>query len=184
MPASLPRPLRQAALLLVALASGCASSQEQFAPVCPRLSLLRDAGDLTRFAGPEGGGGGAHDARDLVLTARISAVPAHCANAPNSKVKATLNVAADIRRGPAAKSGSFTLPYFIALTEGDRVLTERDFVLTATFPPNVDQTRATGEEIDILLPVSKTKTAAAYHIYVGFRLTPSELAYNRKMAGE
>jgi hypothetical protein len=54
MPASLPRPLRQAALLLVALASGCASSQEQFAPVCPRLSLLRDAGDLTRFAGPEG----------------------------------------------------------------------------------------------------------------------------------
>ena len=42
--------------------------------------------------------------------------------------------------------------------------------------------RASGDPIDLVLPVTPKKSAAAYQIYVGFRLTPEQLAYNRHRA--
>jgi hypothetical protein len=171
-----PRPAIAAAALLLA---GCQAPGTQFAPACPQLSLLQDAGDLTRFAGPPGA---PRDARSLAYAARITAVPAHCANAGPGEVRATLHVVAQLRRGPAASGSTVRVPYFVALTEGEQVLGEQDFALAVTFQNNVDRASANGEDIQVTLPVSKTKTAAAYHIYVGFRLTPDELAYNRQAA--
>ncbi len=180
MPSALLRPWRPAvaaAVLSVTLA-GCGSSTK-LAPVCPQLSLLEDAADLTRFSGPVGT---PRDARSLMLAAGISAVPAKCGLAGKSAVEAVLHVEAQMRRGPAASGDTAQVPYFVAITEGDHVLTEQDFVLGATFRPNVDQVAARGQDITLTFPISKTKTAAAYHIYIGFRLTAEELAYNRETA--
>jgi hypothetical protein len=178
MPAPLPRLAPTGALLLAALLAGCGSGNEnKFAPVCPRLSLLQDAADITRFAGP----GPAHDARTLVLTGSITAVPAKCQNGEEKNtVQATLHVIASLHRGPAAQGDAAQLPYFIALTENGHVLSEQDFTLSGQFRPNVDTVRAEGDDIGLAVQVSKTKSAAAYHIYVGFRLTAEELAYNRQ----
>ena len=170
---------RGACVAAVLLLAGCSSNENTFTPVCPELSLLSDAADLVRFTGPPGA---TPDARRLALTARISAVPAKCGNIGPTKVQAKLNVAAQVRRGPAAVGDSAQIPYFVAITEGDKVLVERDFVLTAKFRSNADQVAVNGEEIDLTLPVNKTRTAVAYHIYVGFRLTETELAYNRAQA--
>ncbi len=177
-PLRLSRRIALAAGLL--LPAGC-SQPSPFAPVCPKLSLLRDAADLTRFAGPQGA---PHDARSLALSARISAVPAKCGNGPNDQVLARLNVVVQARRGPALNGDAAQIRYFVGITDGDRVATERDFLLAVKFRPNVDQVTVTGQDIDLKLPVNKAKTAAAYHVYVGFRLTPEELEDNRKAAAE
>jgi hypothetical protein len=189
MPASLSLPSRRApalgrrreaglgALLLAALAGGC-GDESKFAPVCPQLSLLRDAADLTRFAGT----GGARDASSLVVAASITAVPAKCQSGEPGKVLATLNVEARMQRGPAAQGDVARVPYFVALTEDSRVLSEQDFALVGQFPPNTDRIVMKSDDIEMQLPVTKTKSAAAYHIYVGFRLTPEELAFNRGQA--
>lgn len=164
---------RACAVLLAGLAAGCSSSDDKFAPPCPQLSLLPDAGDLTRFVP------GGRDVTDVVLQARISGVPAKCEADSPGKVRATVSVNADVVRGAAAKDATVQASYFVAVTEGPRVLQEQDFPLVATFPSNVTQIGVKSDDIELLLPVSKTKTAAAYHIYVGFRLSPAELAYNR-----
>ena len=183
-----PRPPRvsrpaaaAAALLLPLLVAGCDPNETAFAPACPKLSLLRDAADVTRFAGPPGA---PHDAGTLALAAHITAIPAKCEPGGKDKVRARLQVAADVRRGPAAPGDTANVRFFVALTEQDRILNEKDDVLTAKFRPNVDQVRVTSNELILDLPVSKGKTAAAYHLYVGFRLTPDELAYNRAQAPE
>lgn len=165
-----------ATLLLAALAGGCSSGPDpsKFAPACPQLALLRDAADLTRFASAT------PDPATLVLSARIAAVPAHCMAAGPNKVKATLHVVADVLRGPAAKGDSLRIPYFVALMDGETVLNEQDFALTANFHANADRARVSDLDIDLTMPVTKARSAAAYQIYVGFRLTPAELAYNRK----
>jgi hypothetical protein len=162
-----------AALLLVAGVSGCGPKDDQFPPVCPSLSLLGDGGDLTRFAN------GGHDVTDMVLQARIVGVPAKCQATSPTQVTATLTVQTEVTRGPAAHDARLQATYFIALTEGPKVLKEQDFPLVLNFPPNVDHMNVGSDEIELLLPVGKNKTAAAYHIYVGFRLTPEQLAYNR-----
>jgi hypothetical protein len=176
-----PRLPAHPALLVVGLAGlfagGCTSHENDFAPACPSLELLRDASEISRFAGP-----GAHDASQLVLTARIVAVPANCENGEPGHVKATLHVQANVLRGPAARSDSAALPYFVAVMEGPRVLQEQDFTLPVTFRSNADRADATGTDLELTLPVSKTKSAAAYRLFVGFRLSAEELAYNRQHA--
>lgn len=161
--------------LVAALASSC-GAYEEFPPACPNLSLLKEGADLTRFRP------GGSDLTDMVTDARITAVPAKCStDAKNpGKVRATLQVTMDIARGPAATGRAVTLTYFVAVTEGERVLDEQDYPLQAGFPSNIDRVSVTGNEIDLLLPVTPKKSAAAYTVYVGLRLTPEELAFNRK----
>jgi hypothetical protein len=162
-----------AALAGALLASGCGASDDKFPPPCPTLSLLTDGDHITRFAGA------GQDVTDMVLRARIVAVPAKCEAASTGKVRATMHIEASVTRGPAAKDASLQTDFFLALTKDGAVLKEQDFPLTTQFPSNVNQRDVKSDDIELLLPVSKAATAAAYKIYVGFRLTPEQLTYNR-----
>jgi len=154
--------------------AACAGPKDnEFPPICPGLKLVPDAADLTRFDGK------GVDVTNLVDRSRITEVPAQCVDDKKGTVHATLHVVADIERGPASPATPAPVGYFVALMENDKVLNEQDFALAATFASNVDHTTVKGDDIELLLPVSKTKSAAAYHIFVGFRLSPAELAYNR-----
>ncbi len=152
---------------------GC-SSDVRFPPACPSLAILPDAADLTRY------GPGGQDITDLIVDARITAIPAKCRTEEPGKVGATLRIAMAAQRGPAATDRKIMLPYFVAVTEGDRVLDKQDYALTAEFAVNANQTLPTSSDINLILPVTKAKSAAAYSIFVGFLLTPEELSTNRK----
>jgi hypothetical protein len=161
-----------AVTLAAAALAGC-TQPDKFAPACPQLTLLGDAADLTRFR-PSG-----QDITDMVLDARITAVPAACSSIDRKTVKATLNVTMEFNRGPAASGPDAALRYFVAVTEDSRILDEQDYGLSTTFPTNVDRVTVTGQDITLDLPVTPDRSAAAYKVYVGFRLTPEQLAYNR-----
>jgi hypothetical protein len=47
------------------------------------------------------------------------------------------------------------------------------------FPSNLDRVAVTSPEIELILPVTQTKSAAAYARIAGFQLSPEELATNR-----
>ncbi len=180
MPAMLPlphvRPLL-VALALAALLGGCSSNDDQFAPACPGLALLPDAADVTRFDGH------GMDVTNLVVRGGMTAVPAVCTKGDKAgTVTATLHVDADFTRGPAAAAGLPPVAYFVALMQGRTILREQDFAFTPTFGANVDFASVHGEDIELVVPVNKTKSAASYRIFVGFRLSPEELAYNRTHA--
>ena len=172
---ALPRAAIPAAVMTAVLLAACSPS-DQFAPACPELKLLKNGADLARFN--ERG----QDVTDLVLSARISAVPATCKAGSRGKVDATMKVVMVVNRGPALPGRSVQVPYFITVMDGDRVLQQKDYVMPVGFPPNVDQGQATSEDILMEFPVTPEKSAAAYTIYVSFRLTPQELQYNRRNA--
>ena len=172
----LPKPWHFLVALSLAL-DGCANTGDNFAPPCPSLTLLTDAGDLTRFAGA------GRDITDLALAARMTAIGAKCARESNSAVKATINVVADVARGPALAGRVIDIPYFIAITEAGRIVDKRNFTAHVEFPANVSRVPFLGPEIDLYLAVSPDKNASAYKIFVGFSLTEDEVAYNRRAAG-
>ncbi len=169
----MPARLAVSCLALAAISLAGCESADQFPPICPSLSLLKDAADMQRFAG------GGRDISELVVQARLTAVPATCTRADPTHVRARLQVAMDLTRGPAAQGGRLEVPYFVGVTEAGQVLDEQDYRMVANFPANIDQQRVSGDPIDLLLPITRTKTAAAYSIFVGFRLSPEELANNR-----
>jgi hypothetical protein len=158
------------------LLSAC-SQPGQYAPPCPVLRLLGDAADISSFDAR------GQDLTDLVVAGRITGVPASCQSGGRGKTAATMHVQMQVTRGPALRTGTAQLPYFVTIVDGGAVLEQRDYVLGVEFPANVDTFTVDGPEINMVFPVTPEKSAAAYTIYVGFRLTPQQLQYNRRGGG-
>jgi len=95
-------------------------------------------------------------------------------------VIATLQVQADLARGPASRSRAAEVPYFVAVMNGDAVLDRREFVLAGNFQANVDTLHATGGELELRFPGAGDRGASQYKIIVSLQLTEDELAYNRR----
>ncbi len=187
-----PAPVRPAAaapaaaLALLAMAAalaGCGGSGSEARPnlpaTCPRVALLADAADLSRYRP-----GGGQDLSALELDARISGFQARCDYARRGRaLEMTLSVGLQAERGPAAQARSADLPWFAAVTdaaEDGPILNKREFTTRVTFPPNVGRVRVQSEELSITLPLSETRRLGDYAVLVGFQLSPEELALNRR----
>ena len=158
--------------------NGCDQPGDQFPPPCPAASILGDAADLTRYRGA------GQDVTDMVLSGRITGLSGSCKRAGNGAVVlTTVNVGLDLTRGPAAPGRAANAAYFVALTHGDTILAKQVYRLHATFPPNTDRVRLTGDEVQVQVPNKGKEGAGAYRVIVGFELTPQELATNRRRSG-
>jgi hypothetical protein len=163
--------------LTLPVLTGCGGDDARFAPPCPRPAILRDANDLFRYRGA------GRDITDNVLEGRITSINGSCKRDGPNAVAATINVGIELTRGAAATSRVADIAYFVAVSEGDRVLDKQVFQLRAQFPENTDRVRLAGDSVDLRLPVTDKKTAAAYQVTVGFQLTPAELQVNRTRIG-
>jgi hypothetical protein len=174
-PARLPPRAAAVAGLLLAGLAGCSPDINSFAPVCPESGILADAADLTRYAG------NGRDVTDLVLDGRITGLAGTCKRGDRRNLLDTsLIVQIEATRGPAAATRTADFTWFVSVTKGDQILDKQDYRQSVTFPENVDRVRVTSDEIPLIFPVPPGTSGAAYHIYVGFQLTPDELALNRQ----
>jgi len=178
MPTTLPSLLIRAAALaaLLPLVSACAPERDQFPPACPRVAFVKSTADLAVFRP----GSNARDLTALILGGRMQAMQGKCkAGDKKGTVEATVTVGAELIRGPAMTTSQVNVPVYVAVTDGDRILDKRVYTLSATFPSNVDRVAVSTPEVFMVLPVTPTKSAAAYSVLAGFQLTPDELATNR-----
>ena len=167
-----------AGLALLSLA-GCGASSgddEKFAPPCPATGILKDAGDLARYRST------GRDITDLVLQGRIIGGDGTCRRESQTVVLTTISVGLELARGPAARGQTAEIAYFVAVSEGERVLDKQVFRINAEFPSNTDRIRIRGEDIELRLPVSAQKSAASYKVTLGFQLTAAELDAARRTA--
>jgi hypothetical protein len=82
-------------------------------------------------------------------------------------------------RGPADRTRKAPFSYFVAIADNDdNVLARQNFDTTIAFPGT--QTRnGVEEDIDQLIPIKTGQQGSDFHIYIGFNLTPEEIAYNQ-----
>lgn len=162
-------------LVLLALVGCSAPKPTEFAPSCPRMVLLADAADITRYRP-----GGGQDLTDLVLDGHILPPRGSCEREDRDHVRTNLITDLILARGPAAQGRRLQITYFVAVRDGDRLLDKGVYSLNVEFPENQDQVRVAGPEVSLLVAVSKEKAAAAYDVLLGFQLSPEELALNRR----
>jgi len=173
------RVLRRGLLALLAIVpAACGPERDTFAPACPVPGLMKPLDVLTRSRG------GSPDIRDLAVQARIADVPGRCEPGENkSLVNVTAQIVVEATRGPGMAGDTAQLPVFLAVLRGDAVLDKKSIDLTVAFPRNVDSVRVASQEVNMVLPVSPTQSAATYSIVAGFQLTPEEIAAARRAAG-
>jgi len=171
------------AILLIPLLAGLAGcgggDLNAFPPACPRAAILGDTADLTRYR-PDRAGQGGQDLTDMVFDGRITGVSGKCVRGEEDTLNVTATIDMELMRGPAMVGRSGEVPFFVAVTEGQRVLEKRVFRIKAEFPANTDRLRLTSEPVNLVLPIEPGKSGAAYDLLVGFQLSPDELALNRR----
>lgn len=161
---------------LLPMVSACAPERDQFPPACPSVAFVTPTADLAVFRPGSDG----RDLTALMLAGRMQAIQGKCESGDTKgTVQATVTVGVELTRGPAMQGNQVSVPVYVAVTEGDRILDKHIYTLGATFPSNVDRVAVSTPEVFMVLPVTQTKSAAAYSILAGFQLTPDELAANR-----
>ncbi len=165
-----------AALLLLCAVTldGCGPERPQFAPACPHTAFLSDAADLTRFKGA------GTDLTDMVVDGRITGLAGKCSYVDAEHLAMVISVNLDLTRGPAMQGRMADVTYFVSVSRGGTILDKRQYTIQAAFARNSDRLRLTGDEIDLTLPTPGKVAGADYNVLVGFQLTPSELAFNRR----
>lgn len=177
------RSARPAALALLALPllAGCGGrgsvlTQRPQAP-CPRVALLAEAVDLTRYRQ-----GARPDLAAMEVDARMTGFGARCDYAPrDAGLDVTVQVEFTAERGPAATSNSFDLPYVVGVTDESegRVLNSGADTLRVSFTGSERRTTARGEEVLVRIP-GNVQRAAEKVVLIGFQLTPEQLEANRR----
>lgn len=162
-------------LPMLAGLGGCAIQRDAFAPACPTARLLPQAADIWRYRAA--GVGTGHDVTDLLLQGRVVSVAGKCQPGPNAHtLDATVTMTMELTRGPAGRGGPPEVSYFIAVSDGTDILDKRVFTERVAFPSNLDHVWLVSDPVFMRLPVTPTKTGAAYTVWAGFQLSPEEMA--------
>lgn len=172
---------RAAHLLAVALLAslgGCATPvQTTFPPSCPHVAILPESADLSRYRP------GGQDLTDMVLDGRITGVGGACTREDPRTLTVTAHATMQLTRGPAARGRLGAIPIFFAITANGQLLYRQIYNVMPQFAANSDALTLTTDDVTLPgLPISPTTPGAAYNLWIGFELSPAEIAYNRARA--
>lgn len=171
-----------AALLAVPLAlAGCGGSDNApraGAAPCPRIAILADGADLTRYRA-----GSPRDLSAMTVDARIAGFDARCdfAGRDRNLLEVRITPRFDAERGPAAEGRTADLPWFVAVSDtADTEVFGRVSASTrVAFAPNVARAQVSGPSVQLTVPIGAERRAADYAVRISFQLTPEDLAQNR-----
>ncbi|MBP2302576.1 hypothetical protein [Azospirillum picis] len=168
------RPALLAAGAVLAL-SGCSSgsnSPADLALACPKVNIVRDLQEVTVFRP------GGKDLTDMESRAALVDFTGNCEYTSNG-VTVNVNAFLVAERGPALKGDGAKYQYFVALAQPDGTLVSKAFFDTdVTFQPG-QQRAGSREELTPKIPLPKDGNAKDWKVYLGFQLTPEQLAFNR-----
>ncbi|CAI3925127.1 unnamed protein product [Commensalibacter communis] len=168
---------------------GCnAKETYDFPPACPKVTVLSSASDAYQFSN------NTNDLAHLVTKASILGAEGNCIDDPKNednkekkkrkkaytdKIDTTMNVVIQVKRGPAAQERRYQIPYFITMIKNGEIMDKQQFVANVQFPDNIDQVTLKSDKILLKIPATADRQPDGYELFIGFQLSPEQLAYNR-----
>ena len=154
------------------LVAGCATEKYKN---CPAASVIVDTSIATLFKQ-----GASPDPANILYTIEVAGIRSVCdvdKLAMNSD--SSVDISFRATRAPNGGAVSYKVPYFVAVSQFDRLLAKKLYVAEFSFAPG--QTTATFSESADAIDVSagKDKKTFDYVILVGLQLTKEQLDYNR-----
>ncbi len=156
----------------IALLAGCSSARERD---CPAVSTIVDTSIGTVFKP-----GAAADPSNELYTVEITGVQSSC-DVDKSAVSSdtSLNVSFRATRAPNGGQARYKIPYFVAISQGDRILAKKEFAVDFGFEPGQTAVTFTDSVDSTTVTAGKDKKTFDYAILVGIQLTKAQLQYNR-----
>ncbi|HUC60816.1 MAG TPA: hypothetical protein VMF53_02560 [Alphaproteobacteria bacterium] len=168
-------PAAAAAVAMLALAALGACQITGELP-CPAAKILRDASQVTRFTP-----GAAENAANLRYVASIDDAKLNCTydSSTYDKIDVALAVKFDATRPPGRPADTVELRYFVAIVnlQGE-ILAKKDFPLQLAFGAGATATSLV-DSLRQTIPIKYPQNGGSLEIWVGYQLSPADLAYNR-----
>lgn len=141
---------------------------------CPVAATLYDTSRLVDIDGVE-----KHE--NVVFTGAVEGVRGYCRYIGNNPITMEVEVDVAFGKGPKATSSRHSYPVFITVVRRDKsVLAKEKFNIDVAWPAGKDIVRHTETIPGIEIPrANETVSGSNFEVFVGFDLTPEQLAYNR-----
>jgi len=135
---------------------------------CPQVAVLQQASHLIRTAG------NSNDVSARIIDARVTGVAGTCKPRGDHGERVVFRIGFAATNGLASRAESQTLSYFVAITDGERIIDKGVYPVRFDFRNGADQAVATTKPIRLDFP--RAPQSAKQQVLVGFQMTPSELA--------
>jgi hypothetical protein len=142
---------------------------------CPYVKVLYDAARYVELADNQ-------PATSAVgFTGEIQNLASNCEYKSDQPIKVQARLLFALGRGPRAEGSRHTYRYWVAVTDRDRgVLDKEYFDLPVDFPPGTDRVEKTEDVFGITIPRADIKVSGAnFEVLVGFDVTPQMADFNR-----
>lgn len=141
---------------------------------CPYVKVLYDAARDVEFKD------GKESLASVAYTGEIDGVSSDCAYKGDEPIQVAVNILFALGRGPEGGSSQKTYRYWIAVTDRNRSVIDKEFFdLPVRFPEGKDRVYANEVFKDILIPrASSTVAGNNFEVLVGFDVTPEQAAFN------
>ncbi|MBV9570625.1 MAG: hypothetical protein JO056_05215 [Alphaproteobacteria bacterium] len=161
--------------LLIAALGGClwlSACSENRLEKCPSVSVLVDTATLPVTAA---------NGTDLQYTAFITKATRDCdIHRYEKELDASVNIEFRATRPNGSAAATYTVPYFVAITNEGRVLAKRQFAVRFTFEQGQTAAAFSDSVSSLGLTAGRDKQPFEYGIVVGFQLTKAQLDYVRR----
>ena len=151
---------------------GCAPAE---VVLCPSASVLSDTATVSVFRA-----GAPHDLSGEAYSAGIAGVTTACHYTKGAELIPT-DVAFTVQavRAPGADRADYKLPYYVAVTQGDRILSKKTYSLDISFASGSASTQRTITLDTTVINLEEGHPATDYQVLVGFQLSDADRAYNQ-----
>ena len=165
------------ALVVAAVAAGCASNQEKRAKnpaPCPPVIVLKDAARVVEFAGDQ-------QLENVAWSGEFVKAELECRYYADRPIEASLRVRMALGKGPKAEADMHEFGYFVAVTRKDsEVIEKAEYRLPVKFEGSADIKVVTDKIDEIVIPrANKDISGSNFEIVVGFAVTPQQAIFNR-----
>lgn len=143
---------------------------------CPFVKTLYDAARYVEFKD------GREASANVGFSGEIQGISAGCAYKDDQPIQVTMEMLFELGRGPQAEGRRKTYRYWIAITDRNRsIIDKQTFDLDVTFPEGHDRVYVTEEIKQIVIPrATATTSGANFEILTGFEVTPQMATFNRE----
>lgn len=161
------------AALVVAVLTGCTSDKSGD---CPTITGVTDASAATIFRP-----GTTPDPANVLYRVELMGVKGDCDMDKYERTSdANLELSFRARRPPSGAEAHYEVPYFVAVTEGRRVLAKHTYKVRIDFAPGAIMATANDTVGSAHLDVAKGKHPYDYQVLAGLQLSRAQLDYNRR----
>ena len=143
---------------------------------CPYVKVLYDAARYVELKDQK------ETAAAVGYTGEIQSLSSGCSYKSDDPIKVQMEILFSLGRGPQATSSTKTYRYWVAVTDrNNEVIDKQFFNLPVTFPAGQDRTLMTDKIAGIVIPRTRaTVSGSNFEVLVGFDVTPEMVAFNRQ----